>query len=182
MGNGWSFSLPPVTRVVPIAWLSAQTHSGASCGTRSRDLSPHPTRTRCSKSQCPPRGWDTETTANVVSSAGVSSRPVPCCPRTASGSPRGRTTSTWGSRERVTASSGLTLLHACCTSSESNDLCAGQEPAGGRPRQDSNLRFRLRRAALYPLSYGGQRPGLGGPVEIIHHDQAGWRVDEVSSL
>jgi hypothetical protein len=25
-----------------------------------------------------------------------------------------------------------------------------------RPRQDSNLRFRLRRAALYPLSYGGQ--------------------------
>ena len=27
---------------------------------------------------------------------------------------------------------------------------------GWRPRQDSNLRFRLRRAALYPLSYGGQ--------------------------
>lgn len=27
------------------------------------------------------------------------------------------------------------------------------------PRQDSNLRFRLRRAALYPLSYGG--PGSG---------------------
>ncbi len=26
------------------------------------------------------------------------------------------------------------------------------------PRQDSNLRFRLRRAALYPLSYGGPRP------------------------
>jgi hypothetical protein len=25
----------------------------------------------------------------------------------------------------------------------------------GRPRQDSNLRTRLRRAALYPLSYGG---------------------------
>ena len=24
-----------------------------------------------------------------------------------------------------------------------------------RPQQDSNLRFRLRRAALYPLSYGG---------------------------
>jgi hypothetical protein len=24
-----------------------------------------------------------------------------------------------------------------------------------RPRQDSNLRTRLRRAALYPLSYGG---------------------------
>ena len=28
-----------------------------------------------------------------------------------------------------------------------------------RPRQDSNLRSRLRRAALYPLSYGGQRAG-----------------------
>ncbi len=27
-----------------------------------------------------------------------------------------------------------------------NDAC---------PRQDSNLRFRLRRATLYPLSYGG---------------------------
>ena len=26
-----------------------------------------------------------------------------------------------------------------------------------RPRQDSNLRFRLRRPALYPLSYGGDR-------------------------
>jgi hypothetical protein len=25
----------------------------------------------------------------------------------------------------------------------------------GRPRQDSNLRSRLRRAVLYPLSYGG---------------------------
>jgi hypothetical protein len=32
-----------------------------------------------------------------------------------------------------------------------------------RPRQDSNLRSRLRRAVLYPLSYGGQRlcPGYG---------------------
>src|SRR5450759_1572106 len=28
-----------------------------------------------------------------------------------------------------------------------------------RPRQDSNLRSRLRRAVLYPLSYGGQRSG-----------------------
>ena len=27
----------------------------------------------------------------------------------------------------------------------------------GRPRQDSNLRTRLRRAVLYPLSYGGSR-------------------------
>ena len=28
--------------------------------------------------------------------------------------------------------------------------------AGGCPRQDSNLRSRLRRAVLYPLSYGGR--------------------------
>jgi hypothetical protein len=28
-----------------------------------------------------------------------------------------------------------------------------------RPRQDSNLRTRLRRAVLYPLSYGGSRTG-----------------------
>ena len=32
------------------------------------------------------------------------------------------------------------------------------------PRQDSNLRFRLRRPALYPLSYGGNG-GVGGPPE-----------------
>jgi hypothetical protein len=31
-------------------------------------------------------------------------------------------------------------------------------PAVGRPRQDSNLRHRLRRPVLYPLSYGGGRP------------------------
>lgn len=30
-----------------------------------------------------------------------------------------------------------------------------------RPRQDSNLRSRLRRAVLYPLSYGGQAHDLG---------------------
>lgn len=29
----------------------------------------------------------------------------------------------------------------------------------GRPRQDSNLRTRLRRAVLYPLSYGGSWAG-----------------------
>ena len=36
--------------------------------------------------------------------------------------------------------------------------CSMISPAGpsvGRPRQDSNLRTRLRRAVLYPLSYGG---------------------------
>jgi hypothetical protein len=29
-----------------------------------------------------------------------------------------------------------------------------------RPRQDSNLRSRLRRAVLYPLSYGGNSAKL----------------------
>ncbi len=29
-----------------------------------------------------------------------------------------------------------------------------------RPQQDSNLRTRLRRAVLYPLSYGGRRTSL----------------------
>jgi hypothetical protein len=29
------------------------------------------------------------------------------------------------------------------------------------PRQDSNLRTRLRRAVLYPLSYGGSATGKG---------------------
>ena len=36
-----------------------------------------------------------------------------------------------------------------------------------RPRQDSNLRFRLRRAALYPLSYGG-----------LHEQEACIRIDD----
>ena len=35
----------------------------------------------------------------------------------------------------------------------------------GCPRQDSNLRSRLRRAVLYPLSYGG--PGVFGPKETV---------------
>ncbi len=40
-----------------------------------------------------------------------------------------------------------------------------------RPRQDSNLRHRLRRAVLYPLSYGGSRrrqgsSGAAGPMTL----------------
>jgi hypothetical protein len=37
-------------------------------------------------------------------------------------------------------------------------ICRWWGPGGvqqGRPRQDSNLRTRLRRPLLYPLSYGG---------------------------
>lgn len=48
------------------------------------------------------------------------------------------------------------------------------------PRQDSNLRFRLRRAALYPLSYGGSAgfrssagwPWCGDdPTVAVSHDE-----------
>jgi hypothetical protein len=38
-------------------------------------------------------------------------------------------------------------------------LTCGETIAGWCPRQDSNLRTRLRRAVLYPLSYGGSGPG-----------------------
>ncbi len=34
-------------------------------------------------------------------------------------------------------------------------MCAAPVATPLRPRQDSNLRSRLRRAVLYPLSYGG---------------------------
>ena len=34
----------------------------------------------------------------------------------------------------------------------------GSGTQGEYPQQDSNLRTRLRRPALYPLSYGGRRP------------------------
>ena len=37
----------------------------------------------------------------------------------------------------------------------------------GRPRQDSNLRSRLRRAVLYPLSYGGPVPGPKETVPVL---------------
>jgi hypothetical protein len=42
-------------------------------------------------------------------------------------------------------------------------------PVTGRPRQDSNLRSRLRRAVLYPLSYGGsgEDEGISGPALLI---------------
>jgi hypothetical protein len=35
-------------------------------------------------------------------------------------------------------------------------------PLPSRPRQDSNLRNRLRRPVLYPLSYGGERTNATG--------------------
>ena len=35
-----------------------------------------------------------------------------------------------------------------------------------RPRQDSNLRTRLRRPLLYPLSYGGWTPSTEGPAIV----------------
>jgi hypothetical protein len=47
-------------------------------------------------------------------------------------------------------------------------VCPGNaETEHGRPRQDLNLRTRLRRPVLYPLSYGGEtgRPDGGSPVQ-----------------
>jgi len=43
-----------------------------------------------------------------------------------------------------------------------------------RPRQDSNLRHRLRRPVLYPLSYGGgsrrdRGHAEGGPTVVPRH-------------
>src|SRR6202034_1497827 len=45
-----------------------------------------------------------------------------------------------------------------------------------RPQQDSNLRTRLRRPMLYPLSYGGcatwERVPAAGPVRTLSHKRA----------
>jgi hypothetical protein len=41
----------------------------------------------------------------------------------------------------------------------------------GRPRQDSNLRSRLRRAVLYPLSYGGLPPLCRGRAYLYRSAQ-----------
>ncbi len=40
-----------------------------------------------------------------------------------------------------------------------------------RPRQDSNLRSRLRRAVLYPLSYGGPRAARGGAARLARAER-----------
>jgi hypothetical protein len=37
-----------------------------------------------------------------------------------------------------------------------------------RPRQDSNLRHRLRRAVLYPLSYEGKGDERSAPAQTPH--------------
>src|SRR6266508_1672627 len=47
-------------------------------------------------------------------------------------------------------------------------VCAGQD---GCPRRDSNARSRLRRAVLYPLSYGGS--GLNEDSRYVDRDPAG---------
>ena len=55
-------------------------------------------------------------------------------------------------------------------------ILAGQSPIRyWRPRQDSNLRPRLRRAVLYPLSYGGQ-PGMPRDEKTISADRGGSRI------
>src|ERR1700690_2520844 len=49
-------------------------------------------------------------------------------------------------------------------------FCPGH---GKRPQQDSNLRTRLRRPMLYPLSYGGcatqERLPAAGPLRTLRH-------------
>ena len=58
----------------------------------------------------------------------------------------------------------------------------GQSPVNagqkGRPQQDSNLRSRLRRAVLYPLSYGGDNgmndtSSVEPPAHSLRRDYAG---------
>src|ERR1700722_9560117 len=53
-----------------------------------------------------------------------------------------------------------------------------------RPQQDSNLRTRLRRAVLYPLSYGGWRYCHGGqlPAEPKTHYQSQVSPDTAPDL
>jgi hypothetical protein len=66
----------------------------------------------------------------------------------------------------------------------------------GRPRKDSNLRSRLRRAVLYPLSYGGSggttipaavmptKTGVsaaGSPIRVLEVGRgSGWRADTLA--
>jgi hypothetical protein len=42
------------------------------------------------------------------------------------------------------------------------------------PRQDSNLRFRLRRPALYPLSYGGSAGRQAAAARIVATRATSW--------
>jgi hypothetical protein len=52
----------------------------------------------------------------------------------------------------------IARLHLpCCPLRRQSREPAGPTPADLRPQQDSNLRTRLRRPLLYPLSYGGWR-------------------------
>ena len=48
-----------------------------------------------------------------------------------------------------------TVCVLACTQKLPTRISAGQELFPECPRQDSNLRTRLRRPLLYPLSYGG---------------------------
>ncbi len=57
------------------------------------------------------------------------------------------------------------------------DITAGQDPVDvgqkKRPQQDSNLRSRLRRPLLSPLSYGGSAPGKGYQPKPSHEHVVG---------
>jgi hypothetical protein len=66
--------------------------------------------------------------------------------------------------DRLDAAARAADVYPSCTRAEIVDLDDKRQnfalktgSVGGCPRQDSNLRSRLRRAVLYPLSYGGVR-------------------------
>ena len=95
-----------------------------------------------------------------------------------------------GSRPRVLPALLRLPYLAADTWRKSNGLRAGQRPGGRRPsvriyaselcpRQDSNLRSRLRRPLLSPLSYGGSGlrkvtspDGHAGPPGTARYDRA----------
>ena len=73
---------------------------------------------------------------------------------------------TWGTHgARNTASGGVGWHHVSSAGTIAVRVVAGERPIGPgkkkRPQQDSNLRSRLRRPLLSPLSYGGYAPGKG---------------------
>ena len=75
-----------------------------------------------------------------------------------------------------------------CVTAETGGRAVGQRPAPAprdeRPRQDSNLRHRLRRAVLYPLSYEGKgdersAPPVGPRIAFGGPDGAEFRFGPV---
>ena len=64
-------------------------------------------------------------------------------------------------------------------SAEASGMISDGRPK--RPQQDSNLRTRLRRPVLYPLSYGGPVTPKGYQSRDIVWDTDGWRRPGLAS-